>query len=287
MVREIGSIDLRTQDAIVIPTSEPDNVVFPTQTKNRTVYRIVNTTDAYVEVSYDGTDTADDEFTDTINLNEGRPVPAGTVREMRYSGPYERLRFTVQATESAPTEGNVELRSVEDDSPNALQSETLSDFELLNQGKSYNTRYQEKLANDGDSVSLGIRNPDTADQSFYLRALAFPSGGDALITTEVDHDNYSDGATIALLNKRPELQVERDAEAAVTANPSFSGAQKSTEGFIPGGSGGSDLATPGTEGEGSDWEIDPGQDVVFTLTNDSGSTNRYGFLLQFAETVIR
>jgi len=285
MVQQLTNIDLRTQDPTVLTNPDTGKEYFPTESnKERTVFRFVSTLDAYVDVTIEATDSADADFSDSVILNNKRPVPAGTIRELRITGPYEYLKFTIEATQSAPTSGTFTLRSLADNSDAILQSEQLGGFEMLNQGKTYALRYQESLA-DGNAVSLGIRNDNEA--TLYIDKIGLAVGGDALVRTSIDHGSYSDGTELTPINGRPELQTERTLDSVISANPTYSNPQVELEGFRPGGSGQAVQATPGTEAKGVAYEIDPGQTIVFELENDSGSTNRYGYLLRLIETVIR
>ncbi len=285
MVQQLTTISPRTQDPVTLTNPETGLSYFPTESnKERTVFRFVSTLNAYTEVTVEATDSADADFSDSVTLNDSRPIPANTTRELRVTGPYEYLKFTVEATQSAPTTGEFKVRSLADNSDAILQSEILDEFEALNQGKTHISRYQESIA-DGGTVSLGIRNDNAS--TLYIEKIGLPVGGDALIRTSIDHGSYTDGTQLDLINGRPALQAEKTLQSVISANPTYSDPQVEIEGFRPGGSGRAIQATPGGEESGAVYEIEPGQTLVFELENDSGATNRYGFLLRVIETVIR
>jgi len=283
MVQRLTTLDLRSQDPTTL-TVDGSETLNAESNKERTVFRFMSTLDAYVEVTLEATDSTDPEFSDSVIINEQRPVPANTTRELRVTGPYEFYRITVEATQNAPTSGSLTVRSLADNSDAPLQSETLNEFESLNQGKSFKARYQEELAN-AESTAVGLSN--TNSNTVFIDKVGLAVGGDALIRTSVDHGSYTDGTEITPINGRPELQVERDFTATLSSNPTFSDPQIEIEGYRPGGSGGPVFATQGTEAPGSAFELDPGQTIVFQLENISGNTNRFGYLFKMFDTVIR
>lgn len=283
MVQQLTEIDLRTQDPTYL-TFGDDQILNAESNKERTVFRFISSLDAYVDVTVTATDSTDPDFNNGVVINEQRPVPADTTREIRITGPYEYYKMRVEATQGAPTEGSLAVRSISDNSDAALQSETLDAFEALNQGKSYVFRWQEEIA-DGETTSIGINN--TNSNTVFIDKVGLASGGDALVRTSIDHGNYTDGDALQEINGRPELQVERGITATVTSNPTYSNPQAEIEGYRPGGSGTAPQATQGTEAPGAQYEIDPGQTIVFEMQNDSASTNRFGFLLRLFDTVIR
>jgi len=86
------------------------------------------------------------------------------------------------------------------------------------------------------------------------------------------------------VNRKPELESERQIEASISLNPSVSDAENTTTGFLPGGSGGT---AQGNRFGSTEFELDPGQDVTFELENDTDNQQRMGFTSTLFETVVR
>lgn len=281
MVKTIGSISPRSTGTFELESQRTDNgIVQPAQNEIRRTFRFISTLDVYAELEVLGTDSTDPNFTNSVQVNSTRPLPAGTVREHEDTGPYEYLKFEI-TTQEAPTEGTVACVVLQDNSPPSAHERLILD-EDIHQGKGYLTSVHEQILGD-DTTTLGVRNPTDTGIEVVLHRIGLIATGNATISYEIDHSSYSDGTIVDLVNRRPELQIEKPAGSVVTLNPTVSGAQKSTNGVLPGGT---KSAGSGTTSETVSFVLDPGQDLTISMTNVSGGENRYGFNIGIVEKAI-
>lgn len=282
MVNKLAEIEPRTSGETVITNPETGEDFFrPEQLRDTFIF--TNNLDEYVEVTIETTHSNDEAFENALVNEEGLPVLPGRTRESAFFDPAELIQITV-TTQTAPTSGSLTVWREKDHTPVDLDSSSLDDFKELNDGRTYAVDFQEQLANDG-TLTVGIDNPSSSDASLFVRQFGIAVGGDALLTTEIDHGSYTDGTDLTVVNKKPELQVERPIEGSVTKNPTASNPQAQMTAFLPGGSAGG--TAQGNRYPQTDYELSPGQNITVEIENDSGSSNRFGFSLEVIETVIR
>lgn len=283
MVQKHGSIEPRSSGSTTFPNPDNPEGDFYNPRQDRTVYTFYNDLDVYAEVSMVSTHSADMEFNESLINEQGVPILPGKTREVVHTDADELLRFEVR-TPDAPSSGDLSLVSEADQNGRPLDSARLNDFKELNEGRAYAVDFYEELP-DGATLTAGFRLPEGADISLFIRQFGVSVGGDAIVTTEIDHGSYTDGAALPVINKKPELQVERPIDASVTQNPTISSPQETMKAFFPGGTAGN--TAPGNRFPQADFELSPGQDMTVTIKNDSGSSDKFGFSLELIETVVR
>lgn len=284
MVTKLAEIEPRSSGETTVPNSEnSDGDFFYLDPRERTVFIFQNDLDVYAEATIEATHSRDQDFTNSLTNEEGLPVRPGRTREVAFTDSNEIVELVVR-TPTAPSSGSLTVWSESDHTPMQLDSTRLNEFKELNEGRTYSIDFQDTIA-DTNSITAGIRNPSDSDVSVFVKQFGISVGGDALATTEIDHDSYTDGTALTVINKKPELQVERPVSASVTRDPTISGAQESMTGFLPGGSAGN--AAIGGRFRAADYELSPGQDLTVSLQNISGSSSNYGFSLELIETVVR
>lgn len=283
MVTKLAEIEPRSSGEMIVPNEDnPDGDFFHPEL-SRTVYIVQNDLDVYCELDVAASHSADPNFNNSLRVKEGLPVRPDTVREFSYTGSNEIVELMID-TPSAPSSGSVTIWQESDHTPMHLESEMFNEFLALNEGRAYAVDFQESLA-DAATITVGIDVPSDIDSSVFVQQFGLSVGGDALVTTAIDHGSYSDGSSVSVINKKPELQIERPIESSVTKNPTVSNPQVSMTAFLPGGSaGGTSIGGRFTQ---TDYELQPGQNMIVQIQNDSGSSNRYGFSLELVETVIR
>lgn len=282
MVNKLAEIEPRSSGETTVTNPDTGEGFFrPEQLRDTFIF--VNALDEYAEVTIEATHSNDTAFNEGLINEQGLPLRPGDTREKAYTDSNELVKFVVD-TPTAPTSGSLRIWREKDQTPLPLDSTRLNPFNQLNNGRAYAVDFQDSIANDA-TITAGIRLPDTADSSVFVRQFGISVGGDALVTTEIDHGSYTDGTDVTVINKKPELQVERPLSGSVTKNPTTSNPQASMTAFLPGGTAGA--SAEGNRFPQSDYEITPGQDLTVQLQNDSGSTNRFGFSLEVIETVVR
>jgi len=281
MVNKLAEIEPRSSGETVITNDDTGEDFFrPEQTRDTFIF--TSSLDEYAEVTVEATHSQDPAFDNPLVNEEGLPIRPGRSRETSFTDPNEIVQFRV-ATPTAPTSGSLTVWREKDHTPMPLDSEMLNEFKELNEGRSYSVDTQEELTS-GSTLTVGVRNPSDSRTSIFIRQFGISVAFDALLTTEIDHGSYTDGTEITPINKKPELQTERQTDAVISTNPTTSNAQESLTGFIPGGKTGT---APGTRVPGAEYEINPGQNITVELENDSSNTGRFGFSIDVFETVIR
>lgn len=282
MVNKLAEIEPRsTGDTVVTNPDTGEDFFRPEQLRD--VFIFTNDLDAYAEVSIEATHSNDEDFQNSLIAEEGIPVLPTKTREKAYTGSNELLKLIID-TPTAPTSGSLTIWREKDNTPVMLDSSQLNTFEELNEGRTYTLDFQESLI-DTATITAGVNVPESSDVSVFVKQFGISVGGDALITTEIDHGSYTEGTALTSLNGKPELQIERPLEANLSKNPTTSSPQEGMTGFLPGGVGGG--ASPGGRYAQADYELSPGQDMTIQIQNDSGAENRYGFSLELIETVVR
>jgi hypothetical protein len=283
MVTKLAEVEPRSSGDTVLTNPDTGEDFFrPEQVRD--VLILTSSLDTYAEVTIEATHSNDTEFANPLTIEQGLPLLPGRTREAAYTGSNERIKLTVTVP-NAPTSGSLTVWKEKDNTPLRLNSTRLRRFKELNEGRAYATDVQSELAS-GGTLTVGVRNPSDSPVNIFVEQFGISTGGDALVTTEIDHGSYTDGTSLSVINKKPELQVERPLNGSVTQNPTTSSPQETITGFLPGGSGGGG-ASPGARSEGTAYELSAGQDITPTIENDSGATNRYGFSIDLLETVVR
>lgn len=282
MVNKLAEISPRSADTFTL-TSDVTGDDFFRPKQERTTYILENGLDKYAETSIEKTHSQDPDFSNSVTLEQGLPTRPDIERPVAVTDSAELLEFTVE-TQEAPTSGSFIVWEVTDHAPVPLNSSELNAFKELNEGRTYAVDFQASIA-DAATLTAGIRNPDSAANSIFVRQFGISVGGDATVTTEIDHGSYSDGTGLTVINKKPELQVERPISASVTRDPTISNPQESMTAFLPGGSAGG--TSTGNRFAQADYELTPGQDLTVQITNESSSSDRFGFSLELIETVVR
>lgn len=282
MVNKLAEIEPRSSGETIITNPDTGEDFFrPEQLRDTFIF--TNSLDVYAEVTVEATHSNDPDFSTSLVNEQGLPILPGKARESAFTDPGELVQLTVY-TPSAPSSGSLVVWREKDHTPMDLDSSGLNAFKELNDGRTYSVDFQEELASAG-TLTAGINNPESSNTSLFVRQFGLSVGGDALVTTEIDHDSYTDGTDLTVINKKPELQVERPMEGSVTQDPTTSGPQAQMTAFMPGGSAGG--TAEGNRYSQADYELTPGQDMTVEIQNDSGSSNRFGFSLEVIETVIR
>ena len=107
--RSLSTNSPRTTDAVTVDYYRTD------LGDDAALYRIINTTDASVDVTLDQTDGLDDTYAHTESADIGTDgtltVAAGTTESVYVTEPWARLRFTLTPS-TAPTSGDLEVRAL-------------------------------------------------------------------------------------------------------------------------------------------------------------------------------
>lgn len=281
MVNKLAEIEPRSSGETTVTNPDTGNDYFRPE-QLRDTFILVNNLDVYAEVSIKATHSNDTNFTSALTNEQGIPLRPGNAREKAYTDSNELVKFIVD-TPTAPSSGDLKIWREKDNTPLMLNHTRLNKFKELTEGRRYRTEFQSSLT-DGGTITLGVRNPSDSDVNTFIDGDPIVTGGDALVTTEIDHGSYTDGTAVTTINAKPELQVERPVAAAITQDPTTSNPQKSMTGFRPGGTGAN---ATGNRARTAEFELNPGQDVTIQLENTSSGSNRYGFVLDIIETVIR
>lgn len=282
MVNKLAEIEPRSSTSTTVTNTDTGEDFFrPAQLRD--TFILTNDLDEYAEVTLEATHSQDSGFSDSLTVQEGIPLRPGDTRQVAYRDPNELVQFVVH-TPTAPSSGSLTIWREKDNTPTRLSSNILNEFKELDEGRTYTSDFQASIA-DGSSITAGIRNPESADVELFIGKFGPSVGGDALVTTEIDHDSYTDGSDVTVINKNPEFQIERPLGASLSQDPTISGAQKSMTGFLPGGTTGANRV--GNRFSRPNYKLSPGQDITIELQNDSGASGRFGFSLEVIETVVR